>query len=136
MDQVKIGKFILQLRKEKGMTQKDLARQLGVTDQAVSNWENGRRMPDLSLFKPLCETLEISVNELILGEKVPKEKQKETSETVLLNTLKNSEQNQKRSNHLISILFTFCFIFLLILFITIAHFKEVYPKIDIGTFQK
>mgnify|MGYP006067943453 FL=1 len=131
MDQGKIGKFIAKLRKEKGLTQKQLAEKLNVTDRAVSNWENGRRMPDLSLFKPLCETLEITINELILGEKVPEEKQKETSETVLLNTLKNSEQKQKRNNHLISILFTFCFIFLLILFITIVHFKEVYPKIDI-----
>lgn len=58
MDQNKIGKFILELRKEKNMSQKELAQKIGVTDRAISKWENGRGMPDLSLMKPLCKELD------------------------------------------------------------------------------
>ena len=55
MDQEKIGKFILELRKEKGMTQQELATKIGITDRAISKWENGKGMPDISLMKPLCK---------------------------------------------------------------------------------
>ena len=68
MDQVKIGKFIAICRKEKNITQQNLADSLGVSYKTVSNWENGRNMPDVSLFKPLCEQLGIKVNELLNGE--------------------------------------------------------------------
>ncbi len=54
MNQEKIGKFISECRKGEKITQSQLAEQLGVTDRSVSNWENGKNMPDLSLFKPLC----------------------------------------------------------------------------------
>ena len=70
MNQEKIGKFIAELRKEKKITQSELAEKLGVTDRSVSNWENGKNMPDLSLFKPLCDILSISINELMSGEKI------------------------------------------------------------------
>ena len=63
MDQEKMGRFIAQLRKEKNMTQQELADQLNVTDRAVSHWENGRRLPDYSLLKQLCDVLGISINE-------------------------------------------------------------------------
>ena len=56
------------------MTQQELANKLCVTDRAVLHWENGRSLPDVSLFKPLCEVFEISVNELISGEKLSKDK--------------------------------------------------------------
>ncbi len=67
--QEKIGKFILKLRKEKNMTQQELASKLNVTDRAVSHWENGRSVPDVSLFKSICEIFDISVNELINGKR-------------------------------------------------------------------
>ena len=70
MNQEKIGKFIAELRKEKGLTQQELADKLGVTDRAISHWENGRRLPDYSLLKPISEVLNISVNELLSGEKI------------------------------------------------------------------
>lgn len=59
MDQYKIGKFIAERRKEQNMTQKELADRLGITDRAVSKWENGRCMPDLSLLQPLSKALDI-----------------------------------------------------------------------------
>ena len=70
MDQIKIGKFISSVRKEKKLTQKQLADKLGITDRAISKWENGKSMPDLSLLKPICDVLDISINELLSGEKI------------------------------------------------------------------
>ena len=73
MNQEIIGKFIAECRKEKNMTQQELADKLGVTDRAISHWENGRRLPDYSLLKELCDTLSISINELFSGEKISNE---------------------------------------------------------------
>ncbi len=70
MDQIKIGKFIASCRKEKNLTQAQLAEKLGITDRAVSKWETAKSMPDTGLMPELCELLGISVNELISGEKL------------------------------------------------------------------
>lgn len=87
MNQEKIGKFISECRKKKNLTQQQLAEKLGVTDKSISNWENGRNMPDLSLFKDLCEILDISINDLISGEKVSKEKYLDKFEENVINTI-------------------------------------------------
>lgn len=71
MDYEKIGSFIAAKRKEKGMTQKDLAELLGVTDRAVSKWERAKSFPDVQILKPLCEALSVSVSELLDGEVKP-----------------------------------------------------------------
>ena len=68
MDQKKIGTFITECRKRKKLTQRELAEKLGVTDRSVSNWENGVCLPDAGLYRPLCDILEISINELFAGE--------------------------------------------------------------------
>lgn len=70
MDHQKIGLFIAQLRREKGLTQLQLAEQLHVTNKAVSKWENGRCLPDAALFEPLCAALGITLNDLLAGEKI------------------------------------------------------------------
>lgn len=70
MDQIKMGRFIFQQRKEINLTQKQLAEKLGVSDKTISKWENGDRMPDIALLQLLCQTLEIDVNELLSGEKI------------------------------------------------------------------
>ena len=69
MDQIKIGKFIANCRKDKNLTQSDLAELLGVSNRTISKWETGRGMPDLSMFKLLCDNLDITYNELLNGEK-------------------------------------------------------------------
>lgn len=97
MDQIKIGRFIAQLRKERNMTQRDLAEQLGITDRAVSKWENGRGLPDLSLIKPLCDALSISINELLSGERLEKEQFTEKAEENIINTLHYSKKSVKRA---------------------------------------
>ena len=64
MDQVRIGTYIAQCRREKKWTQKELAEKLGVTDKSVSKWENGYCLPDPSLYQPLCDALKITPNDL------------------------------------------------------------------------
>ena len=73
MDQIKIGNFIQTIRKEKGLTQKELAEKLGVSDKAVSKWETGNGMPDISLLQKLCATLNININEFLSGEKIDRD---------------------------------------------------------------
>ena len=80
MDQKRIGAFIAQCRKEKNLTQMQLAETLGITNQAVSKWENGRGMPDMSLLQPLCDALGISLNELFSGEHISAEEYKGKAE--------------------------------------------------------
>lgn len=70
MNQEKIGKFIAECRKEKNLTQEQLAERLGVSNKSISRWENAKTMPDVSLFEPLCKELDISFNELLTGERV------------------------------------------------------------------
>ncbi len=84
MDQKKIGSFIAARRKDNGLTQSQLAEALGITDKAVSKWETGKSMPDLSLFCPLCDLLHITLNELLSGEFISAENLKEKSNQILL----------------------------------------------------
>ena len=80
MDQKQVGEFIARRRKELKMTQKELAQKLGVTDRAVSKWENGRCMPDLSLIQPLSCSLKVGVNDLLSGEIIPEKQYRRKSE--------------------------------------------------------
>lgn len=90
MNQEKIGKHITTLRKEKKLTQKELANILGVSDKSVSKWERGICLPDVSLFKPLCEILGITLNEFFAGEKIEEQNYKEKADENLLHALENS----------------------------------------------
>lgn len=73
MNQGKIGRFIAKCRKEKNITQEELAEKLGVTNRSVSRWETGKNMPDYSILKELCNILDIDVNEFLTGEKIKKD---------------------------------------------------------------
>ena len=92
MDQEKIGKFIATLRKEKGLTQQELAEKLGITKNAVSKWERGLGLMDMSLLKPLSEILDVSVTEILNGERFLKEEINTQSEKVLISTLDYSSK--------------------------------------------
>ena len=131
MDQEKIGLFIAKMRKKKKLTQQELADKLGVTDKAISNWENGRRMPDVSLYKDLCKELDISLNELINGEIEPKEMTRESIDNTIIKTLNYSEENKKKLNKIIKIfILILC---LLVIFIGMSYYsyRKRYPKVDI-----
>lgn len=104
MNQEKIGKFIAESRKMKKMTQNELAEKLGVTDKSVSNWENGRNMPDLSIFKPLCELLDITINDLISGEKVSKDNYQEKLEENIISTIDYTNKKLSKKNNVIGII--------------------------------
>ena len=89
MNQTKIGAFISERRKAKGWTQSQLAEKLEITDKAISKWETGRSMPDLSLFMPLCNLLDVTLNELFAGECIAEEKLKEKADEVLMDVITN-----------------------------------------------
>ena len=111
MNQQKIGNFILELRKGKNMTQKELADKIGVTDKAISKWENGRGMPDLSLMKPLCTVLEITINELISGEKLDKKDYQEKFEENILKTINYTDKKVNKIKLIFKIRFFFYYYF-------------------------
>ena len=96
MDQEKIGRFIASCRKSAGLTQAVLAEKLGITDRAVSKWENGKSMPDASIMLNLCEQLGISVNELLSGERLDMDDYRKMAEENLLQLKKQEELNNKK----------------------------------------
>ena len=108
MNQEKIGKFIAELRKQKKLTQEQLAEKLGITKNAVSKWERGLGLMDLSLLKPLSEILNVSVTEILNGEKFDKEEINSKSEELLIDTLDYSTNVIKKvkKNKVLIILLT------------------------------
>ena len=95
MNQFKIGKFIAECRKEKGLTQMQLSEKLGITDKAVSKWERGITMPDTSIMLELCDILGISVNELLNGEKINMENNDQKNKQLLLEMANELEKKNK-----------------------------------------
>ncbi len=96
MDQVKIGRFIAEKRKEQGLTQAQLAEALGITDRAVSKWETGRSLPDASIMLELCGLLKITVNDLLNGEVVTVEKYNAAMEKSLLEMVRQKEEKDRQ----------------------------------------
>ena len=90
MDQIKMGKFIAALRKEKGLTQEKLGEKLGVTNKTVSRWENGNYMPDVEMLSLLSEEFGVSINELISGERLAAEDFKKAADSNLVTALSSS----------------------------------------------
>ena len=95
MNQIKIGRFIAECRKKSNLTQMQLAEKLSITDKAISKWERGITMPDSSIMLELCDILEISVNELLSGEKIKMENSNQKNEQLLLDMAKELEKKNK-----------------------------------------
>lgn len=131
MDQNKIGKFIAESRKAKNLTQEQLAEILGLNNRTISRWENGKTMPDISIFKPLCKTLDISVEELINGEKTNKKDITKSYEKAIISTINSNETTKKKMNKLVKILLLIIFIILVLCIFIITYYQNKYPKIDI-----
>ena len=117
MNQEKIGKFIAKCRKEKSFTQSELADKLNISNKAISKWETGRGIPDASIMLELCAYLEITVNELLSGEKLEEGEYKEKANENIINIAKESEKNKKVKNKIIIVL-TIIIIFSILLLIT------------------
>lgn len=96
MDQIKIGKFIAKCRKEKNLTQMQLAEKLGITDRAISKWETGKSLPDSSIMLELCQELGITVNDLLSGEVVTMSNYDEKLERNLILMVKEKEKADKQ----------------------------------------
>ena len=130
MDQVKIGKFIAHCRKEKNMTQAELAEKLNITDRAISKWETGKGMPDSSIMLELCDELDISVNELLSGEMIRMDNYNKVAEENFIKFQKEKEDSDKR------LLFTEIIIgsivtisFLLMIFLSIFAIENIVWKV-------
>ena len=96
MDQIKIGKFIADERKRKGYTQKQLSEKLEISDKTISKWERGNGFPEVSLLLPLCNELEITVNELLSGERVSEEDYLKKSEENMVNLVREALESKKK----------------------------------------
>lgn len=103
MDQIKTGKLIQTLRKEQGLTQKELAQAVGVSDKAISKWENGNGFPDVSNMLDLCRNLHISVNELLAGERIATEEYSLKAEENIVELLETNKKTE-RTKHVYLIL--------------------------------
>ena len=88
MDKVKIGKFISKCRKDKQLTQEQLAEILNVTNKSISKWENGICLPEATIYEPLCKVLDITINELFAGQKIVDEDYKKIADENMMKMLK------------------------------------------------
>lgn len=138
MDQVKIGKFIAELRKGKNMTQQQLGDKIGVSFKTISKWETGNGMPELSLLKPLSEELGITLNELLSGERIEKEYYQENMEENIINTIdysnKKIEDEHKKISIILMILGTIISISALTIFEKESSWCSIYSIIGIIVF--
>ena len=96
MDQIRIGKFIAESRKSKNLTQRQLADALSISDKTISKWECGKGLPEVSLMLPLCAALDITVNDLLSGEKVSETDYQKKAEGNMMNLVKENEENRKK----------------------------------------
>lgn len=104
MDLIKIGKYIAEKRKALGLTQKQLAEQLGMSDKSVSKWERGICLPDVSVYMELCGILGISMNEFLAGEDISEENIVKISEDNLIQVAKDSKAKQKNLKVIIAVM--------------------------------
>lgn len=124
MDQEHIGKFIAKCRKEKNITQKEFAEALGVTDKTVSRWENGHYLPDISLFNDICKLLDIEIAELLKGEKLSNNIDKEGFDEITMNLLDISNKKINKSKKKIILISIITVIILVTIFVTVFTFIE------------
>ena len=117
MDQIKIGNFIKECRKELDITQYELADKLNVSFKTISKWECGKGLPDVSLLLPLCNELKISVNELLSGERLLNEEYKNKAENNLIDIIKKEREENKKKIMIEVLIGIPCIVSMLSLFI-------------------
>ena len=127
MDLVKIGKYIAGKRKALGMTQKQLAEKLNMSDKSVSKWERGICLPDVSVYMELCEILGISINEFLAGEDIDAENVEKKSEDNIIQVTKDSKKKQKNLKSILAVVTTFAVIMVPVLGAVFVH-KVMQPK--------
>lgn len=114
MDLIKIGKYIAFKRKEQDLTQKQLAEKLNMSDKSVSKWERGICLPDVSVYLELCKILDISINEFLAGEDIPKETIEQKAEENIIQITKDNKNKQKYLKKIIRLLIVMLVVFIFI----------------------
>ena len=99
MNQADIGSYIARKRREKNLTQEQLAEQLGVSNKTISKWENGKCMPDYSVIEALCQALSITLPELMDGEDAAEDSVRVYDDTQMLNLLRHTQELEKQKVH-------------------------------------
>ena len=127
MDLIKIGKYIAEKRKALGLTQKQLAEKLNMSDKSVSKWERGICLPDVSIYMELCSILRISINEFLAGEDIGAENVIEKSDSNLIQITKESKKKQKNLKTILAVVTVFAVIVSAILGTLFFH-KLIHPK--------
>ena len=127
MDLIKIGKYIAFKRKEQGLTQKQLAEKLNMSDKSVSKWERGICLPDVSVYLELCKILDISINEFLAGEDIPKETIEQKAEENIIQITKDNKNKQKYLKKIIRLLIVILVVFIFITSIFIYK-KSTQPQ--------
>lgn len=125
MEQQMIGKFISTCRKEKGLTQMQLAEKLNITNRAISKWETGKSMPDVSLMLDLCDILGITVNELLSGERIAMENYQKRAEENLMGLQSKKEKVQREYNSIMKILIAAFSLFFVLNMVLNYFFPEI-----------
>lgn len=130
MDQIKIGKFIADMRKEQNLTQKQLADKLDISDRTISKWECGKGMPEVGLMLPLCEALNINVNELLAGEQISEEFYSDKAEENIIELIKENKKNKKQTLQYIFGYLTAIFVVLAVFFISVPDNDMIINYLD------
>ena len=134
MDLIKIGKYIAEKRKALGLTQKQLAEKLNMSDKSVSKWERGICLPDVSIYMELCSILRISINEFLAGEDIGAENVIEKSDNNLIQITKESKKKQKNLKTILAVVTVFAVIVSAILGTLFFHKLIQLPVIWFGEF--
>lgn len=127
MNQLTTGKFISKKRKEKNLTQEQLAEKLGVSNKTISKWETGKCMPDYGIVKSLCEELEITVAELIDGEETEEKSMRAYDDEQIMDLLRRTQELEKQKNLLYGIL-------LIVMGITLQALSYTFGGSDVKDF--
>ena len=127
MNQLTTGKFISLKRKQKNMTQEQLAQKLGVSNKTISKWETGKSMPDYSIIMSLCEELEITIAELMDGEMSEEKSVRTYDEEQILDLLRRTQELEKQKNMLYGIM-------LIVMGIAMMAFSQVFGGSDLKDF--
>lgn len=141
MDLVKIGKYLAEKRKGLGMTQKQVAEQLGMSDKSVSKWERGVCLPDVSLYEELCALLGVSLNEFLAGEDIPQEDIVRRSEDNLIAVTKDSKHRQRNLRAALAVVCAVAVLIAAVLGYTVSHTVRqprnfIYPAAQDGAEMK
>ena len=129
MNQIKIGKFIAECRKNSNLTQMQLAEKLNITDRAISKWENGKAMPDSSIMLDLCKELKISVNELLSGEMIDMKNYNKMAEE---NLFKLNESNEKKKKIILKSAIVIGLLIFIIILIQLYSYTKQIPKSNLN----